>query len=88
MDICVYYSFLNIDSKENMSKDRNQKTVLEMDFDEFHSWATGYVLFAIGEGTSLRDAMLTVCDQSARNKVWGGGSGKGPLPIDTPNYKK
>lgn len=59
-----------------MSKDKIQKITLELDFDEFHSWATGYVLFAIGEGKTLRDAMLTVCDHAARNKVWGGGATK------------
>lgn len=52
------------------------KPAIKMTFDKFHSWATGYVLFAIGEGESLRDAMRVVCNQAAMNDVWGGAKAK------------
>ena len=54
-----------------MAKARHEKTALEMDFDEFVSWATSYILFGIGEGQSLRDLVRTVLDHAARNKVFG-----------------
>lgn len=59
-----------------MAKDRTQKTALEMNFNEFHAWATAYVLFEIGEGNSLRNAMHTILDHAARNEVFGGGKEK------------
>lgn len=52
--------------------DRTQKSTDEMTFDEFVSWATGYVLFGIGDGTKLRELIFVVVNQSALNKVWGG----------------
>jgi hypothetical protein len=56
-----------------MAKDRHQKTALEMDFNEFVSWATSRVLFGIGEGERLRDIMHSIIDHAARNTVFGGG---------------
>lgn len=58
--------------KSVMKKDRTKKTAPEMDFDEFITWATGYILFGIGEGQKLRDVVWFVCNQAAQNKVWGG----------------
>lgn len=53
-------------------KDRTAKYATEMEQHEFTVWATGYVLFAIGEGTPLRSAIEMVVNQAASNKVFGG----------------
>ena len=47
------------------------KKPLDMTFDEFVSWATGYLLFEIGAGRRLRDIMFTILDMSTRNNVFG-----------------
>jgi len=52
-------------------KDRTEKTALEMDFNEFVTWATGFILFGIGEGRSLRELVHTVVDHAARNPNFG-----------------
>ena len=59
-----------------MAKDRHQKTALELDFDEFLSWAVSMVLFGIGQGEKLRDVMHNILNHAARNEVWGGGKDK------------
>lgn len=56
-----------------MSKDRTEKSATEMTFNEFTAWATGYILFGIGEGTSLKTLVHVVVDQAARNTIFGGG---------------
>lgn len=53
-----------------MTKDRTQKTADELEFKEFVTWATSYILFGIGEGDKLRNLVHVVVD--ARNKVFGG----------------
>jgi hypothetical protein len=55
-----------------MAKDRTQKNADEMDFNEFVIWSTGYVLFGIAEGQTLRSVMFAICQSAAMNKVWGG----------------
>ncbi len=52
--------------------DRTQKTALEMNFNEFVSWATAFIIFGIGEGTKLKDLVCTIIDHAVRNKVFGG----------------
>lgn len=51
------------------------KTALDMEFDEFVRWATGYVLMGIGGGTPLKELMDTVIDHACRNKIFGKGAG-------------
>lgn len=51
------------------------KTALDMGFDEFVRWATGYILLGIGEGRALKDLMHTVIDHACRNKIFGKGIG-------------
>lgn len=53
------------------TKDRTEKNALEMDFNEFVTWATGYILFGIGEGQKLRDLVRIVVDHAARNPNFG-----------------
>jgi hypothetical protein len=48
-------------------EDRTQQTALEMDFHDFTTWATAYILFGIGEGRSLKDLVFTVVDHASRN---------------------
>ena len=55
-----------------MQKDRTQKTTDEMTFNEFKTWAAGYILFGIGEGASLQSLVHTIINATARNKVFGG----------------
>lgn len=43
-----------------------------MDVNEFVAWATGYILFGIGEGRSLKELIHTIAVQAASNKVFGG----------------
>lgn len=59
--------------KETMAKDRTQKTALEMDFNEFVTWATAFILFGIGEGRSLRELVWNVLNHAVRNEVFGKG---------------
>ncbi len=53
-------------------KDRTRQTATEMNFNDFHAWATGYVLLQLGEGISLRRSLHVVIDQAAKNTVFGG----------------
>lgn len=55
-----------------MNKPKHQKTALDLDFNEFVSWATSHILFGIAEGQKLRDLVTTVVDHACRNKVFGG----------------
>ena len=48
------------------------KTALDMDFNEFIDWATGYILMGIGSGEPLRSLVRVVLDHAVRNKVFGG----------------
>ena len=59
-----------------MPKDRTQKFATEMDFNEFVTWATGYILFGIGEGSKLKDLVHTVVNQAMMNEVFGGKKAK------------
>jgi hypothetical protein len=54
-------------------KPRHEKTAVELDFDDFVSWATSMVLFRIAEGDKLRNIIHIILDHAARNEVWGGG---------------
>lgn len=56
------------------NRDRTAKPATEMTFNEFRAWATGYVLFGIGEGTALQTLMHTVVDQASRNIHFGRGT--------------
>lgn len=47
------------------------KTALEMDFNEFLAWATGFVITGLGEGRTIRDSMYCVLDHALRNEVFG-----------------
>ena len=55
-------------------KQKQEKLATEMDFNEFVTWATSYILFGIGEGRKLKDLVHTVVDHAARNEVFGGKS--------------
>lgn len=55
------------------TSDRTQKYATEMNRSEFESWATGFILFGVGEGTPLKTIVAQVCSQAAGNKLWGGG---------------
>lgn len=57
--------------------DRTQKYATEMTMQEFESWATGYIIFGIGDGTSLKSLVETIVNQAAGNTEWGGSK---PLP--------
>lgn len=57
-------------------KDRTQKYAIEMDYNEFITWATGYILFGIGEGRTLREIVSTIVNQAAQNEVFSGGKKK------------
>jgi len=46
---------------------------LEMNFDQFVNWATGYTLSELGAGTRLKEIMHTIVDHAIRNEVFGGG---------------
>jgi len=48
------------------------KTALDMNFNEFVNWATGYILMGIGRGDNLNMLVRTVLDHSLRNRVFGG----------------
>lgn len=62
-------------------KDPTQKLATEMTFPEFHNWASGYCVLAIGEGKPLRDALYMVLTQAALNEVFGGKKPVEPTPI-------
>jgi hypothetical protein len=53
------------------TKDRTAKAATEMNFDEFVTWATGYLIFGIGEGNKLRNLMHTIVNQAAQNPHFG-----------------
>tara|TARA_Y100000310_G_scaffold308553_1_gene351774 strand:+ start:5963 stop:6181 length:219 start_codon:yes stop_codon:yes gene_type:complete len=56
---------------DKMPKPTYQKSPIEMDFNEFKAWATGYILFGIGEGQTLKSLIHTIVDQAARNEKFG-----------------
>lgn len=61
--------------RNEVDKDRTEKNCTEMTFSEFHSWSVSYLLFEIGEGNSLRDALHLILSQLAQNEVFGVGPG-------------
>lgn len=50
------------------------KTCPEMNFDEFHDWASKYAADAVMRGgfPELTSSMFVIVAQAAQNKVWGG----------------
>jgi len=52
---------------------KSEKTCQEMDFDEFHDWASQYAADAVMRGgfKELTSAMFVIMAQAAQNKVWG-----------------
>lgn len=42
----------------------SEKLCKDMDFQEFHDWASGYILLEIGRGNTLRNAVYMVLTQT------------------------
>lgn len=61
------------------------KSTDEMDFNEFVNWATGYIVFGIGEGTRLRELVWCVCNRAMLNEVFGG---RKPAPAKPSKQKQ
>jgi hypothetical protein len=57
-----------------MTKPRHLQNALEMNFEDFVSWAVSEVVFGIGKGNDLREIMFKIVDHAARNETFGRGS--------------
>jgi hypothetical protein len=53
------------------SESHIMKSQLDMTFNEFTDWATGYVLIGLGSGENLRSIMHGIIDNAIRNKIFG-----------------